>query len=170
MEDATPHFLGPLFPAVRRTAKTPSSTACAAASSFSDLRVPTGKEDGSSELGISSFSDREWVYPSFLGAYPAKSRVSNKGKTTSFKSREDDILLGSIDGGRRSFDTKREIIREKQRIDAQPAIALKPKQEEREVNSTVSQATVTHTNSSRGYLALRTTQGLSHSLVIYLVL
>lgn len=171
IEDATPHFARPLFPAVRRTATGPPSRAAfSALSSFSDLHVSTGKEDSSSELGIGSFSDRDWVYPSFLGAYPSKVRVPIKGKTSSSKSCEDDKSPSSIDRSGRSFDTKGKIVREKQRADAHPAIALKPKQEKREVNSAVSQATVTQPSISCGSSASRRTQGLSHSLVIYLVI
>ncbi|OWM79336.1 hypothetical protein CDL15_Pgr003509 [Punica granatum] len=162
IEDATPHFPGPLFPAVRRTATAPPSRA-SPASSFPDLRISTGKDDSSSELGIGSFSDRDWVYPSFLGAYPAKARVSIKGKAS--KSREDDKSLGTSG---RLIDAKGKIVSGKQWIDSHPAVALKPKREEREVNSVVSQATVTQSSTASAHSASRRIQELRHSLVIYL--
>ncbi|PKI53053.1 hypothetical protein CRG98_026633, partial [Punica granatum] len=163
IEDATPHFPGPLFPAVRRTATAPPSRA-SPASSFPDLRISTGKDDSSSELGIGSFSDRDWVYPSFLGAYPAKARVSIKGKAS--KSREDDKSLGTSG---RLIDAKGKIVSGKQWIDSHPAVALKPKREEREVNSVVSQATVTQSSTASAHSASRRIQELRHSLVIYLL-
>ncbi|KAI4318534.1 hypothetical protein MLD38_032226 [Melastoma candidum] len=70
-DDATPHFPGPLFPAVRRVATAPLPSRL----NVSDLRVSVG--DGSAEPASTSASlyDRDWVYPAFLGHHPAKSRV-----------------------------------------------------------------------------------------------
>lgn len=54
-----PHFPGPLFPAVRRTAASPPPPI-----SLSDQR-----------FGV---SDRDYVYPSFLGPYSSRTRVTVK--------------------------------------------------------------------------------------------
>ncbi|KAL4281516.1 hypothetical protein GQ457_03G000740 [Hibiscus cannabinus] len=64
----TPHFPGPLFPAVRRVTSLPpssdhSSEGNAAASSLNNVDV------------VNSLSGRDWMYPSFLGPHAARNRM-----------------------------------------------------------------------------------------------
>ncbi|KAJ9687581.1 hypothetical protein PVL29_016173 [Vitis rotundifolia] len=53
-----PHFPGPLFPAVRRSSPSPPPPA------------------SSTAAGASGFSDRDWLFPSFLGPHTARGRVT----------------------------------------------------------------------------------------------
>lgn len=82
---ATPHFPGPLFPAVRRVSTISSSTPSLLRPS--DLRVSVDDSDppSSSSSSASSslshhgdFSDRDWVYPSFVVPHASKRGHVNK--------------------------------------------------------------------------------------------
>ncbi|GMI74380.1 hypothetical protein like AT5G49960 [Hibiscus trionum] len=68
----TPHFPGPLFPAVRRVTSLPPSRA-------SDASADSQGNVAASCLNnvdvVSSLSDRDWMYPSFLGPHSARNRV-----------------------------------------------------------------------------------------------
>lgn len=66
------HFPGPLFPAVRRVSSSPPSpVASTSESHFSSSATSTASSDQSF-----GFGDRDYVYPSFLGPYTARSRVT----------------------------------------------------------------------------------------------
>ncbi|KAJ8755608.1 hypothetical protein K2173_022203 [Erythroxylum novogranatense] len=85
------HFPGPLFPAVRRISASPPPPS-SLLQLRSDLRVsicetdvpsPTPTSLGSSFVDHSdnnSFSDRDWMYPSFLGPHVVRNRVTLKGR------------------------------------------------------------------------------------------
>lgn len=67
---STPHFPGPLLPAVRRVSTLPPP-------SSSDLNadVPTTTVN---HIDFTKLSDRDWMFPSFLGPHAA-SRVKHRG-------------------------------------------------------------------------------------------
>jgi hypothetical protein len=69
---STPHFLGPLFPAVRCISTLPNSHAPPRPS---DLLVSVTDGDGPSWHYPNNANDRDWIYPPFLGVYPAKGRA-----------------------------------------------------------------------------------------------
>jgi hypothetical protein len=69
---STPHFPGPLFPAVRRISTLPNSHAFPRPS---DLRVSVTGGDDPSWPHTNNANDRDWIYPPFLGAYPARGRA-----------------------------------------------------------------------------------------------
>lgn len=69
---STPHFPGPLFPAVRRISTLPNSHASPRPS---DLRVSVTGSDDPSWPHPNSANDRDWIYPPILGAYPARGRA-----------------------------------------------------------------------------------------------
>lgn len=72
----TGHFPGPLFPAVRRTSTSPpSESSISTTNSFSSRSSSSSFSDHSF-----NFSDRDYVYPSFLGPYATRSRVTVKSK------------------------------------------------------------------------------------------
>ncbi|GLT97040.1 hypothetical protein SLE2022_146260 [Rubroshorea leprosula] len=77
---STPHFPGPLFPAVRRVTSLPSSpdrrdsvasrkqsstTSSSNATNFSNVN----------NVDVGSASERDWLYPPFLGPHAARKRV-----------------------------------------------------------------------------------------------
>ncbi|PPD77164.1 hypothetical protein GOBAR_DD25883 [Gossypium barbadense] len=73
----TPHFPGPLFPAVRRVTSLPPNRR---ASFDTDADKPSSVGDvTASNLNnidvVNSLSDRDWMYPSFLGPHVARNRV-----------------------------------------------------------------------------------------------
>lgn len=78
------HFAGPLFPAVRRLSPSPPSPP--RRTQLPDLRVSVGSDNLSpaqssgNSIGDSSFSDRDWVFPSFLGPHVTANRVTVKGR------------------------------------------------------------------------------------------
>ncbi|CAI9103772.1 OLC1v1002323C3 [Oldenlandia corymbosa var. corymbosa] len=91
-ETATAHFPGPLFPAVRRVATSPSSFHRSSESSTSSSSSPTTSTSSftNSGTGTSSFSDhafdfadRDYVYPSFLGPYATRGRANAKSLSKS---------------------------------------------------------------------------------------
>lgn len=76
------HFPGPLFPAVRRNDR-PSDLRVfidSDASSSNSSITPTSSNGTSngSNFSISSFNDRDWMYPSFLGPHMVRNRVKVK--------------------------------------------------------------------------------------------
>ena len=76
----TPHFPGPLFPAVRRiTGLPPSSDRRASIETDASTKHSSGSNVTSSNLNnidvVNSLSDRDWMYPSFLGPHAARNRV-----------------------------------------------------------------------------------------------
>ncbi|XP_050210846.1 ion channel DMI1 isoform X2 [Mercurialis annua] len=80
------HFPGPLFPSVRRISSSPSPPP-SVRSQFPHLRVSVNTANDSSSppsdatnIVDNSFSGRDWVYPSFLGAHVAANRVPVKGR------------------------------------------------------------------------------------------
>ncbi|XP_060195899.1 ion channel DMI1 isoform X1 [Lycium barbarum] len=70
ISDKTPHFPGPLFPAVRRVSSTPPSS--------SESHTSTSTNDPNF-----GFGDRDYVYPSFLGPHTARTRVNIKSASKS---------------------------------------------------------------------------------------
>ncbi|RVW28157.1 putative ion channel POLLUX [Vitis vinifera] len=56
-----PHFPGPLFPAVRRSSPSPPP--------------PPPPPASSTAADVSGFSDRDWLFPSFLGPHTVRGRV-----------------------------------------------------------------------------------------------
>lgn len=87
------HFAGPIFPAVRRVSTLPNSNA---PPRLSDLRVSVGDEDDS-PWQLPNNNERDWIYPPFLGANPARGR----GGTLKAKPRRP-----SLSEFRRSVDVK----------------------------------------------------------------
>ncbi|XP_047315066.1 probable ion channel POLLUX [Impatiens glandulifera] len=74
-DNRTTHFPGPLFPAVRRVSTSPPSTELSLHTSSS--YVPADPAPAPVETGGTGFSDRDWMYPSFLGGpYAARKRVT----------------------------------------------------------------------------------------------
>ncbi|XP_051146747.1 probable ion channel SYM8 isoform X2 [Andrographis paniculata] len=67
----TPHFPGPLFPAVRRVSPSPSFSSATAASS-------SGENSPGGDAFSFDFSDRDYVFPSNLGPYSTRRNVSVK--------------------------------------------------------------------------------------------
>lgn len=85
----TGHFPGPLFPAVRRTSTSPpSESSTSTTNSFSSRSSSSSFSDHSFK-----FSDRDYVYPSFLGPYATRSRVTIKSKP---KCQKNDESLGPL--------------------------------------------------------------------------
>ncbi|XAR49355.1 hypothetical protein NMG60_11032534 [Bertholletia excelsa] len=71
-EPRTPHFPGPLFPAVRRVSTSPPT-------SFRSMDSENGSTDRDSfGSGVVGFSDRDGIYPSFLGPHASRNRVTMK--------------------------------------------------------------------------------------------
>ncbi|KAA8536575.1 hypothetical protein F0562_029053 [Nyssa sinensis] len=95
-DSRTPHFPGPLFPAVRRISTSPPSSH---RSSDSDTNDPLANH------GI-GFSDRDWMFPSFLGPHAARNRVtfkasmSHKQETSSHSPARSASMPSSLDGAR----------------------------------------------------------------------
>ncbi|XP_071931266.1 probable ion channel POLLUX isoform X2 [Coffea arabica] len=83
-ETRTPHFPGPLFPAVRRVSTSPPSlnNRTTSASSSEVSRATTVSDQAF------NFSDRDYVYPSFLGPYATRSRVAAKSAAHNSNSTE----------------------------------------------------------------------------------
>lgn len=74
-DNRSTHFPGPLFPAVRRVSTSFPSTVLSLDTSSSD--VAADPAPAPLETGGTGFSDRDWMYPSFLGGpYAARKRVS----------------------------------------------------------------------------------------------
>lgn len=76
----TAHFPGPLFPAVRRvTSLPPFSDRRASIDTDSSGKNSSGSNVNSTNLNnidvANSLSDRDWMYPSFLGPHAARNRV-----------------------------------------------------------------------------------------------
>ncbi|XVE48574.1 hypothetical protein DITRI_Ditri01bG0012300 [Diplodiscus trichospermus] len=76
----TPHFPGPLFPAVRRvTSLPPSSDRRSSFDTDASSKHNSGSNVTSINLNnvdvVNSLSDRDWMYPSFLGPHAARNRV-----------------------------------------------------------------------------------------------
>ncbi|KAK8626594.1 hypothetical protein V6N13_134231 [Hibiscus sabdariffa] len=72
----TPHFPGPLFPAVRRVTSLPPSSDHTDAST--DKHSTEGNAAASSLNNVdvvNSLSGRDWMYPSFLGPHAARNRM-----------------------------------------------------------------------------------------------
>ncbi|KAK6254136.1 hypothetical protein QUC31_015856 [Theobroma cacao] len=74
----TPHFHGPLFPAVRRVTSLPSSSdrrcsvdADASAKNSSGSNVCNNLNN----VDVNNLSNRDWMYPPFLGPHAARNRV-----------------------------------------------------------------------------------------------
>ncbi|KAF5731821.1 ion channel DMI1-like isoform X1 [Tripterygium wilfordii] len=131
------HFPGPLFPAVRRTTTTPPSRRLP-----SDLRVSVGN-DSSPTLGIinrsggstgssssASFSDRDWMYPSFLGPHTVRNRITVKPAPSSSNSQK--LGKASAGGVQRKVAA---VVDEKQRIANRPAVVERKTSSEKEVVS-----------------------------------
>lgn len=91
-ETRTGHFPGPLFPAVRRVSTSPPSSHRASESSTSTSNS-VGSGSASSDYSSFSFAERDYVYPSFLGPYTTRSRVSIKSNPNLQKNEE---LLGQL--------------------------------------------------------------------------
>ncbi|KAE8007940.1 hypothetical protein FH972_004495 [Carpinus fangiana] len=68
----TPHFPGPLLPAVRRISMLPNSHAPPRPS---ELRVSVPGGEDPSWHHPNNANERDWIYPSLLGAYPARGRA-----------------------------------------------------------------------------------------------
>ncbi|XVF09657.1 hypothetical protein REPUB_Repub07fG0113400 [Reevesia pubescens] len=77
----TPHFPGPLFPAVRRVTSLPPSSSDRHASVYTDVSASkhsSGSNVTNTNLNNvdgNSLSDRDWLYPPFLGPHAARNRV-----------------------------------------------------------------------------------------------
>lgn len=69
------HFPGPLFPAVRRVSSSPPSPVASTSASDFSSSASSATSPASSDQSF-GFGDRDYVYPSFLGPYTARSRVT----------------------------------------------------------------------------------------------
>lgn len=72
----TPHFPGPLFPAVRRPSSNSSSSSSSSAAST------TSSASTSSDAFSFNFSDRDYVFPSNLGPYSTRRSVTVKSSSS----------------------------------------------------------------------------------------
>ncbi|KAG8650278.1 ion channel POLLUX isoform X3 [Manihot esculenta] len=151
------HFPGPLFPAVRHiSASTPSTPL---RPPFSDLRVSVGNGDASPahnsgrSISDSSFSGRDWVYPSFLGPHVAGNRVTVKG--------------------RRGSGGNNKVAEEKKGTGSVSSKSVKVKEEklkiEKEVKTAASQVLATQ-RSSAAQSDSRSSRRLRHALVFYFLI
>lgn len=178
-DEEPPNFPDSLFPAIRR--RTPP---------FPDLRVSVHNQvppTSSDPNTTTTFSDRDWVYPSFLGAYPAKARVSIKPSSKSHHNAP--AATSSTRTGPPSIDLKgKKSVSTKQRNDPNSSslatstttLELQLSKGEKDDNTPLfSQLTSTHESTSSSSFSSSslsdssTSRGLkllSHSsLVIYLV-
>ncbi|XP_027161874.1 ion channel DMI1 isoform X2 [Coffea eugenioides] len=89
-ETRTPHFPGPLFPAVRRVSTSPpsSNNRTTSASSSEVSSATTVSSSSSVSDQAFNFADRDYVYPSFLGPYATRSRVAAKSAAHNSNSTE----------------------------------------------------------------------------------
>ncbi|XP_022762781.1 ion channel DMI1-like isoform X2 [Durio zibethinus] len=135
----TPHFPGPLFPAVRRVTSLPPSsdrrssidTDASAVKHSSGNNVTT---TGNLNIDVNSLSDRDWMYPSFLGPHVARNRVVTVKAAPKSPSRG---------GGERLVDgVQGKVVDEKQQINTPTN-----KEEVKIVESQVSTTTVTESSS-----------------------
>ncbi|XP_058007096.1 ion channel DMI1 isoform X3 [Hevea brasiliensis] len=159
ISDAT-HFPGPLFPAVRHISASPPSPPLR--SPFPDLRVSVGNDDASSahssgsSISDSSFSGRDWVYPSFLGPHVAGNRVTVKGRRSS----------GGGGGNNK-------VVEEKKGTGSVSSNSMKVKGEklkvEKEVKTAASQVLVTPLSSVTRSDS-RSSRRLRHALVFYFLI
>ncbi|KAG8368837.1 hypothetical protein BUALT_Bualt15G0088300 [Buddleja alternifolia] len=79
----TPHFPGPLFPAVRRLSPTSSfNSSSSSAASSSTSTSPGGGSSISSDSFSFNFSDRDYVFPSNLGPYSTRRNVTVKSSSS----------------------------------------------------------------------------------------
>ncbi|XP_038709075.1 ion channel DMI1-like isoform X2 [Tripterygium wilfordii] len=156
-------FPGPLFPTVRRTTTDPPSRQLP-----SDLRVSVGS-DSSPTLGIinssggstsssssSSFSDRDWLYPSFLGPHTVRNRITVKPAPSSSKSQK--LGKATAGGVQRKVAA---VVDEKPPIADLPPVVERKKRNDKEVVS--SQDLVTRSHS----VSPGRTRGVKRSLVVY---
>ncbi|OMO74034.1 CASTOR/POLLUX/SYM8 ion channel [Corchorus olitorius] len=97
----TPHFPGPLFPAVRRVTSLPTSSS---SHSSVDNDASTKHNGGSnvttniSNIDVNSFSDRDWMYPSFLGPHAVRNRVVTVKAASKPPSQGGERLVDGVQG------------------------------------------------------------------------
>ncbi|XP_065870478.1 ion channel DMI1-like isoform X2 [Euphorbia lathyris] len=151
------HFPGPLFPAVRRISPSPPSPPFR--SQLPDLRVSVGADNfspaqstGNTIGDDSSFSDRDWVFPSFLGPHVTANRVTVKGRRGS----------GAANGNK--------MAEEKKGIGTVSTPSEKIKVE-KEVKTAASQVLVTQSSSMTQSAGARSSRGiLKHSLFVHFLI
>ncbi|CAA3010031.1 ion channel DMI1 [Olea europaea subsp. europaea] len=81
----TPHFPGPLFPAVRRPSSNSSSTFPSSSSSSATaatVSTTTSSASTSRDAFSFNFSDRDYVFPSNLGPYSTRRSVTVKSSSS----------------------------------------------------------------------------------------
>lgn len=181
---ATPHFPGPLFPAVRRVSTISSWTP--SQQRPSDLRVSVDDNDppSSSSSSASSslshrgdFSDRDWVYPSFVVPHASKRGHVNKLALSDSRGRGG-VRTASMGGG--GGGGAAELLDcNSQRIIAAPASAASRRAVSNEgpqgpstCTSLSSTSTATYTATSSELTrssSARKTRQLKPSLVLFLV-
>ncbi|XP_041010786.1 ion channel DMI1 isoform X1 [Juglans microcarpa x Juglans regia] len=155
--EPTPHFPGPLFPAVRRISTLPNSRSSLRPS---DLRVSVTNGDDSSSRHDNRLSDRDWIYPPFLGAYPARGRAVPV-KLNSTKSRKLEQSDSSLPG--RSMDVR--LADETRRI---PAPVNKSNDSD-DRDSDAKKPFVPSSQASVSPLSVCRTRGFKQSFILYLL-
>ena len=147
----------PLFSTVRRSNTLPISTTTSASASSrpSDhpLHVSVSSSIGLDQSSSASyFSDRDYVYPSFLGAYSSRTRVHVKPRNTN-PNPDRPIVVG---------DVKSAVSPENHWIAARNDI------NSRDSDSETDKLLVS-LSSSASQLGARRTREFNHSLILYLV-
>ncbi|KAG2704458.1 hypothetical protein I3760_05G005100 [Carya illinoinensis] len=156
-EEPTPHFPGRLFPAVRRISTLPNSRSPRRPS---DLRVSVSNGDDPSSRHDNRLSDRDWIYPPFLGAYPARGRAVPV-KPNSTRSRKLERSDSSPPG--RSMDVR--LADETRRI---PAPVNKSNDSDDKDSDAKKPLVVPSNQASVSPLGVCRTRGFKQSFILYL--
>ncbi|OMO92250.1 CASTOR/POLLUX/SYM8 ion channel [Corchorus olitorius] len=161
-QPSTPHFPGPLFPAVRRVTGVPPSSNCHVSIDTDASTKHTSRSNVSTSLGnadANSLSNRDWLYPSFLGPQAARNRVVTvKAASKSPSQGSGERLVGDVQG---------------KVVDGLPQTYTPTKKEEVKIMaSQVSTSTMTHLSSvsSPSMRMIRRIKWKSHlffSLIIF---
>ncbi|OMO75200.1 CASTOR/POLLUX/SYM8 ion channel [Corchorus capsularis] len=101
-QPSTPHFPGPLFPAVRGVTGLPPSSNRHVSIDTDASTKHTSRSNVSTSLGnadANSLSNRDWFYPSFLGPQAARNRVVTvKAASKSPSQGSGERLVGDVQG------------------------------------------------------------------------
>ncbi|KDP42433.1 hypothetical protein JCGZ_00230 [Jatropha curcas] len=155
------HFPGPLFPTVRRVSAAPPSPPLLP--QLPDLRVSVRNEDASpahssgNNITDGSLSDRDWVFPSFLGPHVAGNRVALKGR------RGSSSVNASGSGNNR-------VVEEKKEIGGVSSNSVGTKEEKSKTEKEVKLAAASQVLTTQSSSLTRSSRGLKHSLVSYFLI
>ncbi|XP_021285657.1 ion channel DMI1-like [Herrania umbratica] len=140
----TPHFPGPLFPAVRRVTSLRSSSdrrGCVDADASAKNSSGSNVSNNLNNVDVNNLSDRDWMYPSFLGSHAARNRVVTVKAASKSPSR------GS--GGRLVDGVQGKLVDEKQKTDS-PTKKEEVKIVESQVSTTATTTQSSSVSSSSG--------------------